>query len=329
MERVLAGIRPTGKLHWGNYFGAIQNWIKLQDQYECFFFIADWHSLTTEYADSSKIRGWTIELVKDLFAAGVDPEKATLFLQSQVPEHAELHLLLSMMTPLGWLERVPTYKDMQQELASKELNTYGFLGYPLLQSADILLYNAKKVPVGEDQLPHLEMTREIVRRFHFLTGKSIFVEPQPLLTPTPRVPGMDRRKMSKSFGNAIYMDDSPEEITAKAMQTLTDPARKLRSDPGNPEVCTVYDFHKLVSDKKTLEWADQGCRTAGIGCVDCKKAMAKNAIEFFKEFREKRAAWDKNDKQLFEMIAEGSKRAQKVASATLQKVREAMGIQWN
>ena len=329
MERVLAGIRPTGKLHWGNYFGALQNWVKLQKDYDCFFFIADWHSLTSEYANTSQIHKWTVEVLKDIFAAGVDPKKATVFVQSQVPEHAELHLLLSMVTPLGWLERVPTYKEMRQELADKDLNTYGFLGYPVLQSADILLYNAKKVPVGEDQVPHLEMTRELVRRFHFLTGKEIFVEPQSLLTKAPRVPGLDRRKMSKSFGNAIYLDDAPKEITAKAMQALTDPARKLRSDKGNPEVCTVFDYHKLVSDKKTLAWSDTGCRTAGIGCVECKQAMAKNAIEYFKEFRENRAEWDKKEAQLFELAAEGSKRARKVAGATMEKVREALGIKWN
>lgn len=328
MERILAGIRPTGKLHWGNYFGALQNWVQLQKKYECFFFVADWHSLTSEYADSSKIRNWTIEVLKDILAAGVDPDKAVLFIQSHVPEHAELHLLLSMITPLGWLERVPTYKEMRQELVDKDLNTYGFLGYPVLQSADILLYNAQKVPVGEDQVPHLEMTRELVRRFHYLTGKAVFVEPQPLLTKAPRVPGMDRRKMSKSFGNAIYLDDSPKEIEAKAMQTLTDPARKLRTDPGNPDVCTVYDFHKLVSDEATLKWSDEGCRTAGIGCVECKRAMAKNAIEYFKEFREQKAKWDKKEAQLFEIAAEGSKRARKVAAATLEKVKEALGINY-
>lgn len=328
MERILAGIRPTGRLHWGNYFGALQNWVQLQKKYDCFFFVADWHSLTSEYADSGKIRGWTIEVLKDILAAGVDPDKAVLFIQSHVPEHAELHLLLSMITPLGWLERVPTYKEMRQELVDKDLNTYGFLGYPVLQSADILLYNANKVPVGEDQLPHLEMTRELVRRFHYLTGKEIFVEPQPLLTKAPRVPGMDRRKMSKSFGNAIYLDDSPKEIEAKAMQTLTDPARKLRTDKGNPDVCTVYDFHKLVSDPATLKWSDEGCRTAGIGCVECKKAMAKNAIEYFKEFREQKAKWDKKEKQLFEIAAEGSKRAHEVAKATLEKVKEALGINY-
>lgn len=329
MERVLAGIRPTGKLHWGNFFGALQNWVKLQDQYECYFFVADWHSLTSEYANSAQIKKWTLEVLKDIFAAGVNSEKATVFVQSLVPEHAELHLILSMFSPLGWLERVPTYKEMKQELVDKDLNTYGFLGYPVLQSADILLYNASKVPVGEDQVPHLEMTRELVRRFHSLTGREVFVEPQPLLTPTPRVPGVDCRKMSKSFGNAIWLDDEPKEIQAKAMQTLTDPARTHRSIPGNPDVCTVYDFHKLVSDEKTLQWSNQGCRTASIGCVECKQAMAKNATEYFKEFRERKEKWNKNERALLEMVAEGAKKASKVASGTMAKVREALGIQWS
>ncbi|MBI4224333.1 MAG: tryptophan--tRNA ligase [Deltaproteobacteria bacterium] len=327
MERVLAGIRPTGKLHWGNYFGALQNWVKLQDQYECFFFIADWHSLTSEYANPSPIKKWTIEVLKDILAAGVDPKKCTLFIQSHVPEHAELHLLLSMYAPIGWLERVPTYKEMKQELADKDLSNYGFLGYPVLQSADILLYQASKVPVGEDQVSHLELTRELIRRFHHLTGREVFVEPQPLLTKTPRVPGMDRRKMSKSFNNAVWLDDPPEEINAKAMQTLTDPARTHRSIPGNPDVCTVYDYHKLVSDPKTLKWSNDGCRSAGIGCVECKQAMAKNAVAYFKEFRERKAKL-KNETQLFKIIAEGANRAQKVAAETLGKVKEALGLNY-
>lgn len=326
MERVLAGIRPTGKLHWGNYFGALRNWVALQEKYECFFFVADWHSLTTEYAAAGKIKEYTLEVLKDIFSAGVDPKKAVVFIQSQVKEHAELHLLLSMIMPLGWLERVPTYKEMQQELSDKELNTYGFLGYPVLQSSDILLYKAGKVPVGEDQVPHLELTRELVRRFHFLTGKEVFVEPQPLLTPSPRVPGIDRRKMSKSFGNAVWLDDSPEEIKAKAMQTLTDPARTHRSIPGNPDVCTVYDFHKLVSDAQTLEWSNDGCRSAEIGCVECKQAMAKNAAEYFKEFREKKAFWNKKEDSLLKVALEGSEKAAKVAKVTLNEVRRALGV---
>lgn len=328
MERVLAGIRPTGKLHWGNYFGALKNWVALQEKFECFFFVADWHSLTSEYANPGKIKDWTLEMIKDIFASGVDPKKSCIFIQSLIPEHAELHLLLSMMVPLGWLERVPTYKEMKQELSDKDLNTYGFLGYPVLQSSDILLYKAGLVPVGEDQVAHLELTRELVRRVHHLVGKEIFVEPKPLLTPTPRVPGIDRRKMSKSFGNAIYLDDSPKEILAKAMQTLTDPARKLRTDKGNPDVCTVYDFHKLVSDPKTLKWSNDGCRSAGIGCVECKQAMAKNATEFFKEFRERKEYWNKKEKDLMDIVMEGSKKAKKVAEKTMQEVRKAFGVSY-
>lgn len=325
-KRVVSGMRPTGPLHIGNYFGALKNWVGLQDGYDCLFFVADWHSLTTEYAAAGKIKEYTLEVLKDIFSAGVDPKKAVVFIQSQVKEHAELHLLLSMIMPLGWLERVPTYKEMQQELSDKELNTYGFLGYPVLQSSDILLYKAGKVPVGEDQVPHLELTRELVRRFHFLTGKEVFVEPQPLLTPSPRVPGIDRRKMSKSFGNAVWLDDSPEEIKAKAMQTLTDPARTHRSIPGNPDVCTVYDFHKLVSDAQTLEWSNDGCRSAEIGCVECKQAMAKNAAEYFKEFREKKAFWNKKEDSLLKVALEGSEKAAKVAKVTLNEVRRALGV---
>lgn len=325
-ERVLAGIRPTGKLHWGNYFGVLQNWVELQKKYDCFFFVADWHSLTSEYADSSRIKEWTLEVYKDILAAGVDPEQSHIFIQSQVPEHAELQLILSSFTPLGWLERVPTFKEMKQELTGKDLNTYGFFGYPVLMAADILLYQAKKVPVGEDQLPHLEMIRELVRRFHSLTGKQVFVEPAPLLTKTPRVPGLDRRKMSKSFGNAIWLDDSPEEIRKKGMLTLTDPARTHRSIPGNPELCTVYDFHKLVSDTKTLKWADEGCRSAGIGCVDCKKAMIANATEYFREFRERKEKLGKKEKELVKQLQKASERASKIAGETLDKVRDILGL---
>ena len=324
-QRILSGIRPTGKLHWGNYFGAIRNWVSLQKDYDCYFFIADWHSLTSEYAKPQNIPGWTWELFAEILACGVDPDQSTFFVQSQVPEHAELHLILSMIAPLGWLERVPTYKEMRQELADKDLNTYGFLGYPVLQAADILLYNTHKVPVGEDQVSHLEFVRELVRRFHFLTGKEVFVEPQPLLTPSARVPGLDRRKMSKSFDNAIWMDDSPEEIQRKLLLALTDPARKRRQDPGDPDVCTVFDYHKLVSDSGTISMVNKECRVAGIGCVDCKKKAAGFAVDVFKEFREKKADWMKKEKQLKEIAAEGSKKAQKVARSTLERVKESFG----
>ncbi len=324
-QRVLSGIRPTGKLHWGNYFGAIKNWVELQKDYECFFCIADWHALTSEYAKPQAIPGWTWELYAEILACGVDPEKSTFFIQSHVPEHAELHLILSMFTPLGWLERVPTYKEMRETMAEKDLNTYGFLGYPVLQAADILIYNAHKIPVGEDQVSHLELIREMVRRFHFITGKKTFVEPQPLLTKSPRVPGIDRRKMSKSFDNAIWLDDPPEVIRKKLMQALTDPARVRREDKGNPDVCTVFDDHKLVSDLPTVGRVNRECRTAEIGCVDCKKLAAGFAIDTFKEFREKKAHWLTKSKQLREMAAEGSKRARKVAQENLGRVKEALG----
>ena len=326
MERVLAGIRPTGKLHWGNYFGALQNWIHLQKDYECFFFVADWHSLTSEYQDTSKIKHWTFEVLKDILAAGVDPKKSSIFIQSMVPEHAELHLILSMFAPLGWLERVPTYKEMRETLVDKDLSSYGFLGYPVLQSADILLYKAKKVPVGEDQVPHLELTRELVRRFHSLLGKEVFVEPQPLLTKSPRVPGMDRRKMSKSFNNAIWLDDPEEEIRKKAMLTLTDPARTHRDIPGNPDVCTVFDYHKLVSPKEVIEWSNAGCRSAKIGCVECKKKMAEGATAFFADFRKEKEYWNKHESELMKIATKGAEAAQKVARDTLDKVKKAMGM---
>lgn len=325
-NRILAGIRPTGKLHWGNYFGALANWVALQEKGECFFFIADWHSLTTEYADAGRIREWTREVLKDVLAAGVDPEKATLFVQSDVKEHAELSLILSMMAPLGWLERVPTYKEQQQELKGKDLHTHGFLGYPVLQSADILLYQADQVPVGEDQVPHLEFTRELLRRVHHLTGQKIFTEPQPLLTKAPRVPGLDGRKMSKSYDNAIWLDDVPVAIEKKGMQTLTDPARKRREDKGNPDNCRVYDYHKLVSDAATLRWSDQGCRSAEIGCVDCKKKLIANAIDFFAPFREKKEYWNKHEKKLDDILKAGAVKARKVAAETMGKVYAALGM---
>lgn len=325
-NRILAGVRPTGKLHWGNYFGALKNWAELQEKNDCFFFIADWHSLTSEYANASKIKAWTLEVLKDVLAAGVHPEQVTLFIQSDVKEHAELHLILSMMTPLGWLERVPTYKEQLQELKEKELNTYGFLGYPTLQSADILLYQANQVPVGEDQVPHLEFTRELVRRVHHLVGREIFTEPQPLLTTTPRVPGLDGRKMSKSYDNTIWLDELPESIAKKGMQTQTDPARKRREDKGNPEYCRVYDYHKLVSDEATLQWSDQGCRTAGIGCVDCKKRMTSNAADYFSEFREKKEYWNRHEKELDGIVEAGAKKARSVAAETMGKIYQVLGM---
>lgn len=325
-ERVLSGVRPTGPLHFGNYFGAIRNWVSLQEEYEAFFFIADWHSLTTEYADPRRVKAWTDDVLLDLLASGVDPDKCCLFIQSRVPQHAELYLLLGMMTPLGWLERVPSYKEMKEELKAKDLNMHGFLGYPLLQAADILLYKANRVPVGEDQVSHLELTREIVRRFHHLYGCELFPEPRVLLTSAPKVPGLDRRKMSKSYDNCIYLKDSAEAVAKKIMPAVTDPARKRRDDPGNPEICLMYDYHQLFSDQATRDHVNVECRRAGIGCVDDKKILLEKMETVLGPIRERRAAWAQRPKDLREIVEHGSARARTVAGETLSAVRDAMGI---
>jgi len=397
-RRVLSGMRPTGRLHIGHYFGALQNWVKLQDSYDCYFFVADWHALTTDYADSSQVARNTIEIGTDWLASGLDPEKATLFVQSQVPEHAELHLMLSMVTPLGWLERVPTYKEQVDNIKDKDLHTYGFLGYPLLQTADIVIYDADFVPVGEDQVPHVEMSREVVRRFNTVEGfgvrpgifekenaetlaqillttgastaagekpayplpqeersrlksairmrvaergiENYFVqyphlkkwfysmevlrEPAHLLTETPRIPGTDGRKMSKSYGNFISLSESDDSIRAKARNMMTDPARKRRTDPGNPEVCPVFSWHKLFSPPEVIAWSDQGCRTAGIGCIECKAAMAENLVKWIAPIRARREEYEARPKRVLEILDAGSARARKVAEATMARVREAI-----
>lgn len=319
-------MRPTGPLHIGNYFGALKNWVGLQDSYDCLFFVADWHSLTTEYADPSKLPTWVREVALDWLAAGVDPEKSVLFIQSQVKEHAELHLLLSMITPLGWLTRVPTYKELQAELSAKDLNMYGFLGYPLLQSADVMIYKANAVPVGEDQVSHLELCREVVRRFASLYHKEIFPEPQPLLTKSPRVPGLDRRKMSKSYDNAIYLSDSAETVGKKIMPAVTDPARVRRQDPGNPDICTIYDYHKLFSDAPTVEMVNRECRSAGIGCVDCKKTLLGQMEKTLAPIRERRAELAKAPKKIDQIFDAGAVAARKIAERTMTEVREIMGV---
>ncbi|MFA5811176.1 MAG: tryptophan--tRNA ligase, partial [bacterium] len=275
---------------------------------------------TEEIAPSVK------DVLKDWLAAGLDPKKSVIFIQSWVPEHSELHLLLSMVTPLGWLERVPSFKDMQQQLSDRDLNMYGFLGYPLLQTADIVMYMADFVPVGEDQLSHLEFTRELVRRFHFIIGREIFTEPQPMLTESARIPGIDGRKMSKSFGNAIFMADDDETIRQKMMQTVTDPARKRRQDPGNPDVCNIYAYHKLYTPPAKVKEIDPLCRTAGIGCVECKKICIENALSFWRPIRERRAQWDGREGELLEIACEGSARAREVAVKTMEKVRLVMGL---
>ncbi len=400
-------MRPTGRLHIGHYFGALQNWVRLQNDpsYDCFYFIADWHALTSDYADTSAVAQNTIEIMTDYLAAGLDPQKSVIFQQSQVPEHAELHLLLSMVTPLGWLERVPTYKEALENIKDKDLHTYGFLGYPTLQTADIVIYSKEGVqlvvPVGEDQVSHVELSREIVRKFNFHFGgievspsimepgnekfvghvetvlrsegepvnvlelagmlntkaprtlevssrrvaneigyenllerldlartffslRFVLCEPHVMLTQTPRIPGLDGRKMSKSYGNAITLSESDAEIRAKTKVMVTDPARKRRSDPGNPDVCPVYDWHKLFSPPETLKWSAEGCRTAGIGCIECKAAMADNLIKWIAPIRERRVEDEKNPKRVLELIDAGSKRARVEAVKTMARVREAV-----
>jgi len=386
-SRVLSGMRPTGRLHIGHYFGALQNWVRLQNDpaYECFYFIADWHALTSDYADTSGVAENTLQIMIDYLAAGLDPAKSVIFQQSAVPEHAELHLLLSMVTPLGWLERVPTYKEALENVKDKDLHNYGFLGYPVLQTADIVIYGEPGarlvVPVGEDQVSHVEVSREIVRRFNtiyglridrdrwekedmgnlifavrsgsnialeglrrqaledgihnwmerigprgrkYVTFVEILDEPGALLTQTPRIPGLDGRKMSKSYGNAITLSETDEEIRKKTKVMVTDPARKRRTDPGNPDVCPVYDWHKLFSTPETLDWAAAGCRTAGIGCIECKAKMADHLIEWIAPVRERRVEYEKNPKRVLEILDDGSRKARVVAQGTMERVREAV-----
>lgn len=396
-KRVVSGMRPTGRLHIGHYFGALENWVRLQadPSFECFYFIADWHALTSDYADTSAVAQNTIEIMTDYLAAGLDPQKSVIFQQSLVPEHAELHLLLGMVTPLSWLERVPTYKEQLENVTNKDLHNYGFLGYPCLQTADIVIYSEEGtplfVPVGEDQVSHVELSREIVRRFNLAysdvelphvvdeatwagvaseagmlseVSPRIFVtapdsypdkraalldvyrraplnlratyvanghwrltllnEPDVMLTKTPRIPGLDGRKMSKSYGNAITLSETDEEIRKKTKVMVTDPARKRRTDPGNPDVCPVYDWHKLLSTPETLAWAAEGCRTAGIGCIECKSKMADHLITWITPVRERRVEYEKRPARVLEMIDEGSKRARRVAQGTMERVREAV-----
>ena len=327
--RVLSGMRPTGKLHLGNYLGALANWVALQGKYDCFFFIADWHALTTDYADTSAAKQNSIEVMLDYLAAGLDPECSTIFIQSHVPQHAELHLLLSLITPLGWLERVPTYKEQRENIKDKDLGTYGFLGYPVLQSADIMIYKADCVPVGEDQVPHVEITREIARRFNGFyqyRGRDVFPEPQPLLTPAAKVPGTDGRKMSKSYNNTILLSE-PEAILRQKLKTMvTDPARVRRSDPGNPDVCPVGDLHKIFSNQETLAKVDAGCRSAGIGCIECKGWVADAMVTRLAPIQQRRKKYEDNPKQVWDILQAGSARAASVAEATMNEVREAMNM---
>ncbi len=402
LKRVLSGMRPTGRLHIGHYFGALSNWLKLQEEYECFFFVADWHALTTHYEDTSSVAENTLQVATDWLAVGLDPSKSILFIQSQVLEHAELHVLLSMITPLSWLERVPTYKEQIENLKDRDLGTYGFLGYPLLQSADIVMYGEPNqellVPVGEDQAPHVELTREIVRRFNahfgleikddlspqrellkelrsrlpkevaesipasdpnafgrfkaalrkyvldvgfanlveevpkagdFLKMSQVLREPAYLAAETPRLPGIDGRRMAKSYGNAIWLSDPPAEIRTKILKHMvTDPQRVRRTDPGRPEVCPVFAYHKLFSPPDVIAWSDRGCRTAGIGCVECKNAMADNLIKWIEPIQTRRKQFEAHPQQVWDILDAGSDKARKAAKRTMQRVRNAI-FKWD
>ncbi|MFO7559656.1 MAG: tryptophan--tRNA ligase [Desulfobacterales bacterium] len=325
VKRVLSGMRPTGPLHLGNLHGALANWVKIQDQHDCFFFIADWHALTSDYEDTSKISNHVHNMMIDWLSVGLSPEKSTLFVQSHIKEHAELFLLLSMITPVPWLERNPTYKDQIVQLSNKDLSTFGFLGYPVLQAADIIIYKADGVPVGVDQVPHVEITREIARRFNFLYG-NVFPEPEALLTETPKILGTDRRKMSKSYENAIYLSDSPEKIVKTVGRMITDPQRARREDPGNPGVCNVFEFHKLYSEKTLLDDIDAKCRSAKIGCVECKQIMANNLADALEPIREKRAFYESRPELVNEIIRSGDEKARKVVIKTMEEVRSAIKI---
>ncbi|MDR4500238.1 MAG: tryptophan--tRNA ligase [Nitrospirales bacterium] len=324
-NRVLSGMQPSGRLHLGNLLGALDNWKQLQDDHECYFFVADWHALSTNYADTSRIKEFSQGLLIDWLAAGIDPNRSTVFVQSSVPEHAILHLLLSMIIPVPWLERNPTYKEKQEEIKEKDLSTYGFLGYPVLQAADILLYKPDIVPVGKDQLPHLELTREVARRFNNLY-RPVFPEPKEYLTQFPKVTGTDGRKMSKSYHNTINLSDSEQEVRKKLKTMVTDPARVRRTDKGNPEVCPVYDFHKILSTQEVQKQVDQDCRTAAIGCIDCKKLVADAMVSRLAPSWETQAALSTKPDYLQDIILDGQRKASQVAKTTMQDVQEAMKI---
>jgi len=323
-KRALSGIQPSGKLHLGNLVGALSNWVGLQDKYDCFYFIADLHALTTGYAETGKLKENILDVGMDMLSAGLDPEKSTLFIQSDIPEHSELHLLFSMITPLSWLERVPTYKAQIEELKEKDLGTYGFLGYPVLQAADILIYKADVVPVGQDQLPHLELTREIARRFNYFY-KEVFPLPKDLLTAAPVLPGLDGRKMSKSYGNTIGISDTPETVLKKINTAITDPARVKREDKGHPEICTIFAFHKIFNNAETKQISID-CSKAKIGCVECKKLIAKRLNEYLAPIYEKRRTLEKRKDYVREVFFEGGKKAQVMARQTLSEAKKVMGI---
>ncbi|MDP3980363.1 MAG: tryptophan--tRNA ligase [Chlamydiota bacterium] len=331
MDRVLSGMRPTDRLHLGNYFGALANWKKFQEDIgkhydQCFFMIVDWHALTTDYESTERLKDNINQVALDFFSAGLDPEKSVIFIQSQVKEHAELHLLLSMITPLGWLERNPTYKEQLQELKNKDIHTHGFLGYPVLQAADILTYKATTVPVGQDQLPHLELCRELVRRFNFLYKREVFPEPQSAMTSAPKVPGTDGRKMSKSYGNSIYISDQEDILKKKIMNAMTDPARKRRTDKGDPDICTVYAYHQLFSSTSEQTVVAHECREALRGCTDCKMHLFMNANRILDPIRNKRKELESKPEVMEEFLEEGAKKARAFAQKTLCEVRDVMGL---
>ncbi len=325
METIVSGMRPTGQLHLGHLLGVLKNWVGLQKDYRCFFFVADWHALTTDYASPQGIQENILEIVMDWLSVGLDPKRCVLFCQSKVKEHAELHLLLSMIIPVPWLERNPTYKEQIREMEGKDLSTYGFLGYPVLQAADIIMYKAHKVPVGVDQAPHVELTREIVRRFNQFYG-AIFPEPEVLLTETQKVAGLDGRKMSKSYNNAVLLSDSPREIDQKLSRMMTDPARVRRQDPGEPEKCPAFQLHKIYCTDDEIAEVSQGCRTASIGCLDCKKVMIKHVIADLAPIQEKRTVFAKRPADVAEVLAAGNCVAQEKAAETMAEVRKAVGL---
>jgi tryptophanyl-tRNA synthetase len=321
-------MRPTGRLHLGNLHGALGNWVELQNSgdYDCFYFVADWHAITSEYASTQDIRNNSVNMVIDWLAAGLDPGKSTLFVQSAVKEHAELFLLLSMITPLAWLQRNPTYKEMQAELSSKDLSTFGFLGYPVLQAADIIMYKAYGVPVGVDQLPHIELTREIARRFNYIYQKEVFPVPEPLLTSVPKLLGIDGRKMSKSYENSIYLSDRGKELSQKVASMFTDPQRMRKKDPGDPDICNVFTFHGLYSSAEDVAEINQACHVAGIGCIDCKKMLAARVEEALAPVHERMDYYQRNVQEIYDIIANGNKQATAIARATLAEVRDAVKI---
>ncbi len=324
-KRILSGMRPTGPLHLGNLLGALANWVALQEEYECFYFIADWHALTSDYEDTAAIDRFRKEIMIDWLSAGLTPEKSTLFVQSEIKEHAELFLILGMITPVPWLERNPTYKEQITQISNKDLSNFGFLGYPILQAADIIMYKPYGVPVGVDQAPHVEITREIARRFNHFYG-DVFPEPKVILTETPKILGTDRRKMSKSYDNAIFLSDTPDQISKRVSGMITDPQRARRSDPGDPDVCNVFDFHKLYTPAAEVIEIDQDCRAAKIGCVECKKKMALNLSQALAPIREKRAYYEAHPQQVDDIMADGCNRARKSARATMEAVRAAIKI---